>query len=212
MKGNIIERILASFFKDNLEKAVPEEGVDLWPTIRARLAERNSAIKLQRRQGLFWFGFRHARVVSAIVGVLVMVVIGLSWWMTLTPVSADAKEILKEAQVLRTNSGIRTFILTQNINEQSSSGEFQTEIKRWYQEPALWRVESEWPGTGLTDEGARIVVNDGTSEWIQQGDSVAINRATSQPEADDLTPWGRNSAGLTAILNQIGDVSYFPQA
>lgn len=205
MKDNNIERTMADLFTHHLEKAVPE-GVDLWPVIRARLAERNSTTELQRRRGLSWFGFRHVRAVSAIAGVLAVVIV-LSWWMI--PVSADAMEILKkaqDAQVLNTNSGIRTFILTQKINEQSSSGEFQAEIKRWYQEPGLWRVESGWTGTGLTDEGTRIVVSDGTSEWIQQGDSVAINRAAPQPETDDLTPWGRDSAGLTDVLNQVGDI------
>lgn len=210
MKDNNIERTMADLFTHHLEKAVPE-GADLWPVIRARLAERNSTTDLQRRRGLSWFGFRHVRAVSAIAGVLAVVIV-LSWWMI--PVSADAMEILKkaqDAQVLSTNSGIRTFILTQKINEQSSSGEFQTEIKRWYQEPGLWRVESEWTGTGLTDEDTRIAVSDGTSEWIQQGNSVSINRTTPQPETDDLIPWGRDSAGLTAVLNQVGDVYTSPK-
>jgi outer membrane lipoprotein-sorting protein len=210
MKDNNIERTMAGLFTHHLEKAVPE-GADLWPVIRARLAERNFATELRRRRGLYWFGFHHVRIVSTIVGVLA-VVIGLYWGM-IQPVSADAKEILKraqDAQVLSTNSGIHTFILTQKINEQSSLGEFQAEIKRWYQEPGLWRVESGWTGTGLTDEGTRIAVSDGTSEWIQQGDSVAINRATPQPETDDLTPWGRDSAGLTDVLNQVGDLYASP--
>jgi len=211
MKDNNIERTMTSLLTQHLEKAVPE-GADLWPGIRARLAERNFATELQRRRGFYGFGFHRVRVVSAIVGVLA-VVIGLSLWM-IQPESVDAQEILKRAQsaqALSTNSGIRTFTLTQKIDEQSSSGEFQAETKRWYQEPGQWRVESGWTGTAPTDGGTRTVVSDGTSEWIQQGDSVTINRATPQPETDDLTPWGRERAGLTDVLNQVGDLYTSPK-
>lgn len=201
---------MAGLLAQHLEKAVPE-GADLWPTIRARLAERNSATELQRRRGFGWFGFHRVRVVSAIVGVLV-VVIGLSLW-TIQPESVDAQEILKRAQdvqALSTNSSIRTFTLTQKTDQQSSSGEFHAETKRWYQEPGQWRVESGWNGTAPTDQGTRKVVSDGTSEWVQQGDSVTINQATPQPETDDLTPWGRERAGLTDVLNQVGDIYTSP--
>ena len=58
---------MASFLTHHLEKAVPE-GADLWPVIRARLAERNFATELQHRRGFGWFGFHRVRVVSAIDG------------------------------------------------------------------------------------------------------------------------------------------------
>lgn len=210
MKDNNIERTMARIVTHHLEKVVPE-GADLWPTIHARLAERKLTSGLKRRRGLCWFGFHRVRVVSVIVGALVGV-IGLYFWM-IQPDSVDAQEILHRAQnaeALSTNSGIRTFTLTQKIDERSSSGEFHAEKKRWYQEPGMWRVESRWNGTASTDEGTRTVVSDGISKWIQQGDSVTVSRATRQPESDDLTPWGKKGIGLTDVLNQVDDLYTSP--
>jgi len=210
VKDNHIERTMASFLTHYLEKAVPE-GADLWPAIRTRLAERKFTSERQRRRDFGWSEFHRVHVVSAIMGVLV-VAIGLYFWM-IQPESVDAQEILNRAQdvqALSTSSGIRTFTLTQRIDERSDSGEFHAETKRWYQEPGRWRVESRWTGWMPNDEGTRTIVSDGTSEWTQQGDSVTISWADLQPETDDLAPLARKRLGLTDILNHVDDLYTSP--
>lgn len=205
MKNNNIEKMV-SHLRHQLKKAVPE-GQDLWPALSTRLAQRNLATETQCRQGFSWFAIHRVPAFLAFTGVLT-VVIGLYLWM-IQPKAVDAQEILNRAhnaQTLTTSSGIQTFTLIQRIDQRSNSGELHAEIKRWYQEPGRWRVESRWNGTAPDAADAITVVSDGTSEWMQQGDSVTVSRATHQPENDDLTPWGRGKTGLTDVLNQVSDL------
>lgn len=205
MKDNNEERMIISLLMHDLEKNIPE-GIDLWPTIHARSKERRFAAGLQHLPGFDRFSFRHIRAASAVAGVLVGV-IGLYLWI-IQPKLVDAHEILNKAQnaqVLSTNSGICTFTLTQKIDERSSSGEFHAEIKRWFQEPGQCRIESRWSGWMPEDKGTMTFICDGTTEWIQEGNSITISKATPQPETDDITPWSRQKPGLTNVLNQVTD-------
>lgn len=211
MKDNHTEQTMAGLLTYHLEKTIPE-GADLWPAIRKRLAERSSAAQLQRRRSFGGIGFHRPSVLPA-MAVILAGIIGLHLWMS-QPQLVDAQVILdgaQNAQASPSNSGIRTFTLTQKIDERSSSGEFHAETRRWYQDPGQWRVESRWTGAEPEDEGMRTVVSDGTSEWIQQGDSVIISQATQQPVTDDLAPWGREISGLTDVLNQVDDLYSSPR-
>lgn len=210
MKKNNNERKMVSLLTQHLEKAVPE-GVDLWPAISTRLAERNSTTEPPRLRVFGWVGFHRVRVISAIMGVLA-VIVGLYLGIA-QPRPVDAQEILnraKDAMVLSKNSGIRTFTLTQKINEWSSSGEFHAETKRWYQEPGRWRIESKWTGTVPADEGTSTIVSDGTSEWRQQGGTVTIVQASLQHKMDDLAPWGQKGVGLADVQRQVVDLYNTP--
>jgi len=211
MKDNHTEQTMAGLLPNHLEKAVSEEP-DLQPAFGTRPEERNSAAQLQRRRIFGRFGFHRPGVFSA-MAVILAGIIGLYLGMSQAQL-VDAQVILdraQDAQASRSSSGIRSFTLTQKIDERSSSGEFHDETKRWYQDPGQWRVESRWTGSDPENEGMRTVVSDGTSEWIQQGDSVIISQATQQPVTDDLAPWGLEIAGLTDVLNQVDDLYPSPR-
>lgn len=205
------ESSLTVLLKGHLEQAIPD-GTDMWPVIRKCLASRNYAAEKQCRRRFGGLKWNRIKVLCGVMGVLVLV-IGIYCWM-FQPKSVNAKEILSKAQyaeVLGTNSGINSYLLTQKIDWHSNSGEFHAETHRWYQAPGRWRVESRWNGTAPESSGVITIVSNGISEWRKQGESVTICRADPQPETDDLTSWGRDGTGLTSILSQVGTLYPSPQ-